>query len=241
MLNKTDGELPISSVPHWVKAMLLISLAAQVLWSYSQPAPIAAAAALPEAADIRTVRLFALGDWLTQARVLTLWLQAFDNQPGISIPFKDLDYDRVINWLDVILQLDERAAYPLLLASRLYTEVPDDEKKRRMLAYVHEKFLDDPAARWPWMAHAVYVAKHRLEDLPLALKYANALRLNLHIQDAPHWVTQMEIYVLEDLGEIESAKIIIGALLESGEIAKTDPEYRLLQDRLARLKGKEAR
>jgi len=241
LLNKTGKQRPVSTVPYLVRAALLISLSIQILWSYSQPAPVASAVALPEAPDVRGVALFGFGDSVTQAKLLMLWLQAFDNQPGISIPFKDLNYDRVINWLEVILKLDNKAAYPLLSASRLYTETPDDDKKRLMLEYVYEKFLADPVARWPWMAHAVYVAKHRIGDLQLALKYARALRLNLTIGEAPHWVVQMEIYVLEELGEIESAKIIIGGLLESGKIAETDTEYRFLENRLAELQAKETR
>jgi hypothetical protein len=41
----------------------------------------------------------------------------------------------------------------------------------------------------------------------------------------------MELFVLEDLGEIESAKILLGGLIESGAI--TDPnEVRFLTERL---------
>ena len=52
---------------------------------------------------------------------------------------------------------------------------------------------------------------------------------------APPWVTQMEIYVLEDLGEFESARIIIGGLLESGKLAGNDNELRFLKNKLAEL------
>jgi hypothetical protein len=44
----------------------------------------------------------------------------------------------------------------------------------------------------------------------------------------------MEIYVLEDMGEIESAKILIGGLLESGAITDAH-ELQFLKDRLNRL------
>jgi hypothetical protein len=44
----------------------------------------------------------------------------------------------------------------------------------------------------------------------------------------------MEIYVLEDMGEIESAKILIGGLLESGAITDAH-EIQFLLDRLDRL------
>jgi hypothetical protein len=47
----------------------------------------------------------------------------------------------------------------------------------------------------------------------------------------------MQIFVLEDIGEIESAKVLIGGLLESGTI--TDPQE--LQFLMNRLKEIEAR
>ena len=41
-----------------------------------------------------------------------------------------------------------------------------------MLEFVYREFLLDPNRRWPWLAHATVLAKHRLHDLPLALRYA---------------------------------------------------------------------
>ena len=202
-------ERPLSAVPVAVRVLFIIGLSAQVFWSYTRPPVIATAADLPHTPDARMLRLAAMGEPGTLARGLMLWLQAFDDQPGISVPFADLDYARVINWLDALLDLDDRFQYPLLSASRVYTETPEDNRKRQMLEFVHRRYLEDPRRRWPWMAHAVYVAKHRLKDLPLALEYASALRLDLSGDTAPSWVSQMEIYVLEDLGELESARTII--------------------------------
>lgn len=224
-----------STVPLPVLAVLIASLVIQVCWSHAQPRAAATAEALPNAPDTRLLHLYGLGEPDALAKILMLWLQAFDNQPGVSIPFARLDYARVVNWLDALLDLDSRFQYPLLSASRVYTETPDDAGKRQMLEFVHRRFREDPERRWPWMAHAVYVAKHRIKDLQLALKYANALRLNLSNDTAPPWVTQMEIFVLEDLGEIESARIIIGGLLASGQLADNHNELRFLKNKLALL------
>ncbi|MYH70788.1 MAG: hypothetical protein F4147_12210 [Gammaproteobacteria bacterium] len=176
---------PLSTVPLPVLAVLIASLVIQVCWSYAQPRAAATAESLPDAPDTGLLRLYGLGEPDTLAKILMLWLQAFDNQPGVSIPFARLDYARVINWLDALLDLDSRFQYPLLSASRVYTQTPDDAGKRQMLEFVHRRFLEDPDRRWPWMAHGVYVAKHRIKDLQLALKYANALRLNVSSDAAP--------------------------------------------------------
>ena len=223
---------PLSTVPLPVLAVFIASLVIQVCWSHARPQAAATAEALPNAPDTRLLHLYGLGAPDTLAKLLMWWLQAFDNQPGVSIPFARLDYARVVNWLDALLDLDGRFQYPLLSASRVYTETPDNSQKRQMLEFVHRRFIEDPDRRWPWMAHAVYVAKYRIKDLSLALKYASALRLNVNSDAAPPWVTQMEIFVLEDLGELESARILIGGLLESGKLAGNDNELRFLKNKL---------
>ena len=231
----SGGVRPTAKVPIAVRATLLAGLLIHVSWSHTGPAAMATAQSLPVAPDARLLRLSALGEPGTTARILMLWLQAFDDQPGISIPFARLDYARVISWLDALLEMDGRFQYPLLSASRVYTETPDPGRKRQMLEFVHRRFLEDPARRWPWMVHGVHVARHRLGDLRLALEYAEALRVNVGADTAPPWVSQLEIFILEDLGEPESARIIIAGLLASGRLAGNDTELRFLEDRLGQL------
>ena len=49
------------------------------------------AEALEAPPPITVLRAAALGEPVAMAQLTALYLQAFDNQPGISIPFKDLD------------------------------------------------------------------------------------------------------------------------------------------------------
>ncbi len=224
----------LSVVPGSVTALFAAGLALQILWHGLQPPPVARREALPPAPDAAVLRLATLGDPLPAARVAMLWLQAFDNQPGISIPFRELDYARLETWLERILNLDPKSQYPLLAASRLYAEVPDESKQRRMLAFVHRQFLDDPNARWRWLAHGAIIAKHRLHDLPLALKYARAITENATGEEVPYWARDMTILLLEDMQELEAARILIGGLISSGRI--TDPsELRFLHGKLREL------
>ena len=229
-------ERSISSVPTPAVALLGLGLIAQVLWHEARPEPQAQAQSLPPPPGFEYLHFLSLGDPEVLSKLLTLWLQAFDNQPGISVPFRELDYSEVIRWLERILALDPRAQYPLLAASRLYGEVQDEVKQRQMLEFVYKQFFYDPNRRWPWLAHAVYIAKHGLHDQPLALRYAQAISAYATGKEVPHWARQMQIFVLEDMGEKESARVLIGGLLEGGTI--TDPhELRFL---LSKLKALEA-
>ena len=49
-----------------------------------------------------------------------------------------------------------------------------------------KSFLKHQTNRWQWMAHAVLIARHRLNDLPLALKYARPWPLT---RPAPKFLT----------------------------------------------------
>jgi hypothetical protein len=229
-------ERPMRSVPRAVVAMLAATLALQVGWQSAQPRPVASARALTAPPGVAALRIACLGEPVPLAQLMTLYLQAFDNQPGVSIPFRELDYRRVTQWLATILALDPIGQYPLLLASQVYAQVPDQARTRTMFDFVYEQFRRDPNHRWRWLAHASLVAKHRLKDPSLALLYAREIaRL---APDAPGWARQMHIFVLEDLGEIESAKILLGALLNSGEI-RDEHELRFLTERLEAMQNAE--
>jgi len=229
-------ERSVHEVPVLV-LLLCCGLTLQILWETGQPPPQATARALPSPPRIDVLKVASLGEPEALGRLLMLWLQAFDNQPGISVPFRDLNYGHAIGWLDAILTLAPRSQYPMLAASRLYAEVPAPAKQRQMLEFVYQRFLDDPNRRWPWLAHAVVLAKHRLADLPLALRYAQAIASHATGNDVPTWAKQMHIFVLEDMGEIESAKVLLGALLESGTVIDPD-EIEFLTSRLNQLQSR---
>ena len=155
-----------------------------------------------------------------------LYLQSFEVQT--------LDYQRLLAWLNAVLELDPRSQYPLFLAARVYAENADAARSRMAIQFVHEAFLNDPNRRWPWLAHAALLAKHRLKDLELARRYAQALERNTTSRDIPLWARQMEIFILEEMNELEAAKIMLGGLIESGTV--TDPaELRFLRQHLEEL------
>jgi len=229
-------ERPIQAVPRGVIAALVTALALQIGMQWLQPKPVARAEALEAPPTTEAFRLASFGEPVALAGLTTLYLQAFDNQPGISVPFRELDYRRVMQWLGAIIDLDPIGQYPLLLASQVYMQVPDPERQRLMSNFVHEQFLRAPNERWRWLAHVSIMAKHRLHDDALALRYAaDITRL---AQWAPPWARQMQIFILEDIGEIEAAKIMLGGLLVGGQVTD-ERELRFLTERLEELKNVE--
>ena len=224
-------ERPLSDVPAWVKGLLAAAFALQLAYAATQPKPRAAAQDLGAPPSPGVLRLAAAGEPIALAKLLMLYLQAFDYQAGSRTPYRDLDYDQLEAWLARILELDPAGQYPLMSAARLYAEVPDRVKQRKMLDFIYREYLKDPNRRWPWLAEATIIAKHELKDLPLAREYAAALQRHTTTPDAPVWVRQMEPFILEDMNELEAARVLIGGLLASGQV-KDQRDMMLLDRRL---------
>jgi hypothetical protein len=224
---------PLSAVPLSICALLALTLVLQFAWRLASP-DVRENVELPPPPRPGALRLASFGEEPAAARLAMLYLQSFDSRAANRTPYQKLDYGRLIEWLDAIQALDPRSGYPLFSAARVYAENPDAVRSRRMLEYIHESFLKDPNRRWPALAHAALLAKHRLKDLPLALRYAAAIERHATDPGVPPWAKQMRIFVLEDMSELDAAISLIANLLKSGHIH--DPaEIRFLSERLKEL------
>lgn len=217
-------ERPLSAVPSWVWLAFGVLSLAQAGGTLLRGVSAPAAQDLPPAPKPTMLRAAALGEGALLARLTMLWLQAYDLSGANSIAYRNLDYARLLGWLRAVLVADPRSDYALFSASRIYAENPDPAKSRAALDFIHEAFLQDPDRRWPWLAHASLLAKHRLHDLPLARRYAADVARLATSPEVPDWARQMEVFVLEDMNEIEAAKVLLGAMLAAGRIR--DPEER---------------
>jgi len=233
------AERPLAYVPRAVWFALAAALVAQIAWNAARPAPRPAASDLPPAPSPALLRLASFGEPQAAARLAMLYLQSFDYSGTNERRYRELDYARLTQWLGAILELDPRSQYPLFSAARIYAEIPDEARSRAMLEFVYREFLRDPDRRWPWLAHGTLLAKHRLHDLPLALRYATAVEQKTTAPDMPLWAKQMRIFILEDMNELEAARIMIRDLLRGGLI--TDPaELRFLGEKLKELEARQA-
>jgi hypothetical protein len=234
------SERPLSAVAGGIAGLFAAALAAQIAWQLLQHRSAPAATDLPSVPSVQAMRLAGVGEPAALARLAMIWLQAFDSRGDNAIPYQRLDYTRLAGWLRAIQATDPRSEYPLFVAARVYAENQDPAKMRRILDFIFEEFAADPNRRWPALAHAALLAKHRLQDLPLARRYAAAIQRLARDESVPAWARQMEIFVLEDMNELEAAKVMLGGLLATGRIRDSE-EQRFLQGRLEalerRLKG----
>ena len=230
-------ERGIGAVPASVRLMLAAALAFQIGWHAWRPDANAQARPLGPVSAASVLRLAAFGDPDALAKLLMLQLLTHDSQPGVRIPFMELEYQRLAERLDAIIDLDPRADAPLLAAARLYGSVSDPGRQRTMFDLVHRRFLEAPDRRWPWLAHAAVMARHRLADPVRAMRYARALTEHATGPHVPAWARDMSVLFAQDMGELEAARMLIGGLIHSGRI--TDPgEIRFLGARLEEIEGR---
>lgn len=212
-------------IPHGLVAG---AIAAQVLVRALLPPPTVATEPVPPAPASAWLRAASLGEPEVLSRMLMLHVQTFDQ----GHRWRTLDYTALAAWLDRALDLDPRAQAPLLAAADVYGAVHDPARVRIMLDWIERRFSEDPARRWPWLAHAALLARHRLHDPGLALRYAQALRRHATGPQVPPWVRQLEP-VLVLASERDATRIVAGGLLATGQV-RDAAQLQSLERRLRR-------
>jgi hypothetical protein len=217
-----------------VRAWLLVCacLGANVVFQRQCPPAAPDVDYLDDPPSLAMIRATTLGEDVLAGYLVTLYVQNFDVHLGRATPLAAIDRASVIRWFDLATSLDPGTGYPLLLAARHFAETGTPAQRRIMLDWVYQRFEEQPNQRWPWLVHALFVARHVLNDYSLAERYAAALRTQVSDPKAPSWVGQMELLLRADRGQAEDAKAILGALIAAGEI-RSPAELRFLEARLA--------
>lgn len=177
----------------------------------------AAFAGVPPPPPFLVAPAMALGDGQLFYRAAAFALQNMGDEGGSVTPLADYDYARVGDWLDLLDRLDPTARYAPTLAAYYFGQTPNPDDLRRIVDYLSRVGARDPARNWRWLTHAAYLARHRLDDLPLALEVASHLA-GLSDPDVPLWVRQMPAFVLAEVGEREAARDLMATILA------TDPD-----------------
>ncbi|MBF0438185.1 MAG: hypothetical protein HQL93_03595 [Magnetococcales bacterium] len=199
--------------PRWLIALVLIAMGFQATWKIMTPLPTAQFTDFPSPPSSEVLRLSSLGDPISMAIFWMVWLQTFDDQAGVVVPFHKMNFHHLTRWLERILSLDPRSDYPLFAAIRVYAFVPDPDQQRLILDFVHQAFLDAPKNRWQWLAFATLQARHRLQDPQRARLYMDDLGKTIFDNQLPFWVRGLHARILSEQNELEGAKAVIGGIM----------------------------
>ena len=151
-----------------------------------------------------TYRGIAMGSEELLGYLLAIRLQLHDNQAGRHFSYSRIDYGVLVDWLEQISQVNVNSEYPMLLASRVYSQTRDKDRLSLMMEFIEQNFDLNPQLHWRRLAEASVIAKHQLEDLKLALRMAEKLALQPASVVMPQWARDIRFLLLAELNEFES-------------------------------------
>jgi len=226
------AERPITQLPGpllWGFALILFC---QLLFHYSSQVQLEASyQPLTNPLRASTYRGISMGSGQLLGYLLAIRLQLHDNQMGRNFSYNRIDYHQLVDWLQQITEINPASEYPMLLATRVYSNTPDQERLKLILKFVERSFDQDPQLHWRRLSEASLLAKHRLGDLKFALRLAEKLALQPASVVMPNWARDIRFLLLSEMNEFESAIAIVQALLQSGAISDPD-EKRFLESKL---------
>lgn len=159
-------------------------------------------------------RIMTLGDEQFSYRLGALTLQNLGNSGGRVTAVKDYDYKKLGQWFWLLHALDPASNHVPMMAAYYFgaTQVPEDVAV--VVQYLGAIGQNPVGNKWRWLAHAIFLARHRMDDVPLALDMAYALSRMQPVGDVlPAWARQMPAFVLADQGEKQTARRLIEEIL----------------------------
>ena len=197
-------------------SLILVLLIQIVFWSktsHIKPDMII----VPEPPKTVVAKLLSLGDTQFYFRYLTFRLQTAGDSWGRFTALKDYNYKKLADWFYLLDEFDAKSNFVPSIASYYYSQTQNPQDTIYIVEYLEQHALRDIRKKWWWLAQAVYIANHKLEDKRLALRLAYELK-NAPLDIAmPLWARQMPAFIHEKLGEYAAAKEIIADILQNNE------------------------
>ena len=158
--------------------------------------------------------MMALGDTQFAYRLGAMTLQNLGNTGGNVVAVKEYDYKKLGAWFWLLNELDPASNHVPMMAAYYFGASPIKEDLAIVADYLATIGQIPVSNKWRWLAHAVFLARHRMQDLDRALDYAYKLsKMDLKDDTLPIWARQMPAFVLSEQGERESSRKIVEEIL----------------------------
>ena len=169
---------------------------------------------VPPAPTEHQSAIMSLGDRGLAYRANAVMLQNFGSVGGRSESLKKYNYADLEDWFFLEDRLDHVSDAVPMMAAYYYGGVHDAEKLPFVINYLEHVGQSSIKEKWRWLGHAVYLARHELDDLDRALELAYLLSENPN-PDMASWARQMPAFLLEAKGEKDLAYDIMLSILQT--------------------------
>jgi hypothetical protein len=179
---------------------------------------------VPPVPSTRGAVMMSLGDKEFSFRFLAMTLQNLGDVGRDVTPLKNYDYARLGKWFFLLNSLDPASDHVPMIAAYYFgaTHIPKDVAV--IVDYLSAVGQIPVGEKWRWLAHAAYLAQHRLNDTDLALRFAYKLVSMNRDQgvEMPQWARQMPAFILNNHGDKEAAKKLMMNMLVSEKTARPE-------------------
>jgi hypothetical protein len=179
---------------------------------------------VPPVPSRRGAMLLSLGDAEFSYRFLAITLQSLGDVGRDVTPLKNYDYGRLGKWFFLLHSLDPASDHVPMIAAYYFgaTRVPRDAAV--IVDYLGAIGQIPVGEKWRWLAHAAYLAQHRLNNTDLALKFAYKLVTMNRDEgvEMPQWARQMPAFILKNHGDKQAAKKLMMNMLMSDRTARPE-------------------
>jgi hypothetical protein len=192
---------------------------------------------VPPVPSHRGAIMMTLGDSEFSYRYGAITLQNLGDYGAEITPLKDYNYDKLGAWFWLLNSLDPASNHVPMLAAYYFggTTVPKDVAI--VVKYLATVGQEPVGNKWRWLAQSIFLARHRMNDLPLALDLAYKLSKMKPVGDTlPGWAKQMPAFVLNAKGDNADARRIMEDILLSAEYLHPN-EVNFMKDYLVRELG----
>jgi hypothetical protein len=205
-----------------VWGLLLLLVAAQIWFAIGTRDLRAAIDEMPPAPSENALKAMAFGDDEFLFRHLTRWMEFVGDGGGRVRPLRDYDYDRVVDWLRTLDELDAyRSDMPHAIAARYFGEItsavdPNHARVGKIVSYLELVGLHDPKRFWPWLVWDARLARKTIGDPDLMRTLAKDLQSpELRSRSIPAWVRLLPVELYQAAGDKQAA---------ADALAKVTPE-----------------
>ena len=157
------------------------------------------------------------GDTQLAYRTYASILQNTGSMDGQSVSLKEYDHQSLKDWFFASDRLDPKSDVVPVLAAYYFGGINDSGKLQHVLDYLSHVGSSAKGEKWRWLGHAVFIARHQMQNNDKALELAYKLADNKS-PDLADWAKQMPVFILNDQGESELAyKIMLNLLISNAD------------------------
>jgi hypothetical protein len=183
---------------------------------------------VPEPPTPAAVKALSWGDEEFYFRMSALTIQNAGDTFGRTTALTDYNYEKLYAWWKILDSLNPTSDFVPPLASYYYGSSKDGVNDiPYVVKYLREHASADPLNKWWWYSQAVYHAKHKMNDLDLALEIAEEMAERVPEEaGAPLWIRQMPAFIYEAKGEYNaSCNIILNIIKNQKDVKEGEMNF----------------